>query len=79
MTIYDRLTHVKGRLHDQLGLHYLAPLSLGGVIRRNMRFLPWLEVLPSARQVRNTNAGGLAVSKIGGKMGLGSGAARSIS
>ena len=79
MTIYDGLTSEKGRLHDQLGLYYLATLSLEGVICRNLRFVPRLEVLPSARQVCTTNAGGLAVSQISGKMGLGSGAARSIS
>jgi hypothetical protein len=78
MTIYDQLTSEKGRLHDQLGLHYLATLSLEGALHRNLRFVPRLEVLPSARQVCTTNAGGLAVSQLGGKMGLGSGAARSI-
>jgi hypothetical protein len=78
ITIFDQLTSGKGRLHDQLGLHYLATLGLEGAIRRNLRFVPRLEVLPSARQVCATNARGLAVSQFGGKMGLGSGEARSI-
>ncbi len=71
MIAYDRLTSGQGRLHDQLRLHHLTTSSLGGALRRDMRLVPRLEVLSSARQVCTANAGGLAVSHNDREMGLG--------
>ena len=75
---YGRLKFRKGCFHEQLRLHYLATFGFQGSVYRDLRLIPWMEVLSSARQICTADAGIVAVSHIGRKMGLGSRAARPI-
>lgn len=47
----------QGRFHNIIRLHHLTTRRRKGSIRCNMRFFPWLQVLPRARKVRHQDAG----------------------
>lgn len=65
------LTLRQGRLHHVIRLHHLAARRRKGPLRRNMRLVPRLQVLPRPRQVRRANARRRPRARAPAEMGLG--------
>src|ERR1700748_3315924 len=67
----------KGRIHHLRRLHHLPARRSEGPLRRRLRLLPRLEILPRAGQVRDPDARGLVGPGVEGEVGVGPREARS--